>query len=86
MELMSQYCCLMFVFRLTGPILFAVNISFTATVLLVFAGKKCCHLFPPTCKYYSLTVSPASRFIRHAGACWCFRQTQLALHRLVLDS
>lgn len=33
-KLMSQYCCLMFVFILTGPMLLAVNISFTATVSL----------------------------------------------------
>lgn len=49
----------MFVFRLTGPILLAVNISFTATVSLCRIKKKCCHLFPPTLEYYSLTVSAA---------------------------
>lgn len=38
----------MFVFRLTGPILLAVNISSTAT-----EKEKWCHLFPPTSKYYS---------------------------------
>lgn len=38
--------------------LLAVNISFTATVSL--SRKKWCHLLPPTSKYYSLKVSPAS--------------------------
>lgn len=38
--------------------------------------KKWCHLFPPTWKYYSIS-GLASCFIRHAGACCGFRQTQL---------
>lgn len=36
---MSQYCYLMFVFKLTGPMLFAVNICFAATESPVFNRK-----------------------------------------------
>lgn len=47
--------------------------------------KEWCHCFHPPQHIWADSISTSS-FIRHAGDCCLFRQTQLALHWLVLNS